>query len=125
MANSPQPIPTLIPKGTVLPWFSKEVKAPKGWQFCDGKDGRPDLNGIWLVGTNDAASVGALVNRDSINLPFSTGPTADGNKYSWGDTENNTPHATGLDHTHRGTVTLDPAQLGPPSIKVRFIIKID
>ncbi len=38
----------MIPKGTIFAYNSEVV--PEGWALCDGKDGRPDLRGRFLVG---------------------------------------------------------------------------
>ncbi len=40
----------MIPKGTIFAYNSDVV--PEGWALCDGKDGRPDLRGRFLVGYN-------------------------------------------------------------------------
>lgn len=125
MANAPQPLPQEVPKGVVLPWFSKEKEPPRGWRLCDGQEGRPNFNGLWIVGTDDPASVGQVMNLNPLTLPFTTGTAHGGNNWAWGDTEPETPHATGTDHQHSGSITVsDRTALAPPSMKLRFIIKV-
>jgi hypothetical protein len=122
LSDLKQSLPSLVssamPLGTVLAWKSDSAEPPAGWEFLD-------LDGRWLVGTTDREKVGKMINEGALSLPFTTQPTASENKYAWGDTEDQTPHATGLDHTHSGSVSVsDRVSLGPPSLQVRFIIKV-
>lgn len=115
-----------VPIGTIMPWYSTSEELPKGWKLCDGLEGRPNLNGLWIVGTTDARKNGTLVNEDSnVTISGKTKEATDGNKYAWGDTEDETPHATGLDHKHEVEFTLDRLTLAPKSMAMRFIIKVN
>ena len=62
-----------IPKGIILPWASKETKLPKGWAFCDGKDGRPNLDGFFLRGTGNPGGVGTTGGAPSQNHSHTVG----------------------------------------------------
>ena len=63
-AEIPKRVSAAFPAGTIITWFSKDEKPPKGWELCDGKDGRPDLNGLWIVGTDKPSEVGMVINQD-------------------------------------------------------------
>lgn len=41
-----------VPKGTILPWYGSVDSVPKGYAFCDGQNGTPDLRGRFLVGVD-------------------------------------------------------------------------
>jgi hypothetical protein len=125
-ADIPKRVSAAFPAGTIITWFSKEERPPKGWELCDGKDGRPDLNGLWVVGTDKPSEVGMVVNQDPVNIPITTGAAEGGHNWAWGDTETETPHATGTDHFHKGSIAVsDRSSLAPPSMKVRYIIKVE
>lgn len=117
-----------LPKGTIVTWFSAEREAPKGWAFCDGKEGRPNLDGKWLVGTGDPDTVGKPIGGGPVILPFSgtANATTTEYKYPVSGQAGDPPHAPGMDHTHTvsGSVSIsDTSILAPPSIQVRYIIK--
>lgn len=125
----PDLVTAALPAGTIITWFSMEEVAPKGWALCDGKDGRPNLNGQWLVGTGDPSLVGKPISVGPVTLQFSgtANATTTDIKYPVSGDAGDPPHAPGMDHTHSvsGTVTVDdPMKLAPPSIMVRYIIKI-
>ncbi|MCA3555015.1 hypothetical protein [Aestuariivirga sp.] len=112
-----------VPVGTVLAWKSNSTVKPEGWEFLDEMDGR------WLVGTSDPTKVGEVLNesRGDVSVAFQTGGATGGHNWNFGDTDNKTPEATGLDHAHSGSLTISPDHqkaLYPPSMKVRFIIKV-
>ncbi len=58
MALQTDDVMAALPKGLILPWASKETKPPKGWALCDGKNGTPNLEGLFLRGTSNAGAVG-------------------------------------------------------------------
>lgn len=114
----------IIPLGAVVAWNSSASDPPKGWEFCDGLGGKPNLDERWLVGTKSPDKVGQMTPTETITLSARTEESVGDNKYSWGDTENNTPHATGLDHKHDVSISIDPTAIKPPSVYVRFICKV-
>lgn len=131
MGMPPKPTPKPqqgLPKGVILPWFSKEQKPPAGWEFCDGSAGRPNLDGRWLTGTSDPTKVGQPIGGGPVTLEFSGNatPTPSQNKYPVSGSAGDPPHAPGMDHTHgvSGTLSInDPLKLAPPSVMIRYIIK--
>ena len=40
-----------VPLGGIIMWSGNKV--PNGWKLCDGKDGRPDLRGRFIVGYDE------------------------------------------------------------------------
>lgn len=59
-------IPTL-PSGLICMWSG--TTPPEGWALCDGKDGRPDLRGRFVLGYNASVyttSTGESISRNSI-----------------------------------------------------------
>ena len=129
MANAPTPV-IAIPKGGVLPWFSQDKEPPRGWKLCDGLEGRPNFNGIWMVGTDDPKAVGQVINLNpiAISLSGSADPTATQNKYPVSSHAGDPPHAPGMDHAHAVSVSgtfPDRNVFAPPSMQIRYIIKID
>lgn len=40
-----------VPGGTILPWYGSITSIPKGFSYCDGTNGTPDLRGRTLIGT--------------------------------------------------------------------------
>jgi hypothetical protein len=45
----------IVPRGCIMMWL--QPTAPEGWEFCDGKDGRPDMKQRLILGNNfDIAS---------------------------------------------------------------------
>jgi len=44
----------LLPKGIVVAWSGDPANIPKGWALCDGKDGRPDLIGKMILGSDQS-----------------------------------------------------------------------
>ena len=45
----------LVPDGTIIQWFQRttDTPAPKGWAFCDGTNGTPDLRDRFIVGAGN------------------------------------------------------------------------
>ena len=125
-AEIPKQVLAAFPPGTIITWFSKDEKPPRGWELCDGQDGRPNFNGLWMVGTDDPTAVGQVINLNPVTIPITTGTAEGGHNWAWGDTESETPHATGTDHFHKGSIAIsDRSSLAPPSMKVRYIIKVE
>lgn len=40
-----------MPKGTIVPWYGNLSDIPKGFLYCDGTNGTPDLRGRTVIGT--------------------------------------------------------------------------
>lgn len=43
----------LIPRGVIVMWSGTKDNIPKGWALCDGKDGRPNLQNMFVIGAGD------------------------------------------------------------------------
>lgn len=68
----------LLPLGTIIPWSVpierrassiEELNtslAVTGWRICDGRDGTPDLNERFLMGTTDFAGIGQIGGNNTI-----------------------------------------------------------
>lgn len=76
-----------LPVGTVIMWYSSSDKAPDGWAFCDGVDGRPDLRGRFPVGAGRMYSVGDMGGEDTVTLTEEELP-AHGHGYQLRDESN-------------------------------------
>lgn len=42
-----------LPIGTIIAWNGKGQKPTDNWAVCDGSDGRPDLQGLFLMGVGN------------------------------------------------------------------------
>lgn len=60
----------LLPVGTVIAWYKSDKIPPKGWAFCDGQNGTPDLRGRVVAGDSADMKPGVECQMD---------PTSGGN----------------------------------------------
>lgn len=115
MPATTEEVMNAIPKGVIFPWTNKDAKIPKGWALCDGKDGRPNLDGIFLQGNPNAAQIGATGGSASANIPsLRVGKSGvnDGNGFNGdGDCQIGVTAATSIG-------------IMPPYYTVQYIIKI-
>lgn len=58
----------VMPVGSVILWYGDPDRAPDGWAFCDGQDGRPDLRGRFPVGAGRTYSVGNMGGKETVTL---------------------------------------------------------
>ena len=64
----------VVPIGTIIMWSNyRGYSIPSGWALCDGKDGRPDLRGRFIVGAGEGTY---LNTQEKFNFPP---PDPDGN----------------------------------------------
>lgn len=56
----------MVPSGTIVMW--RGSKAPEGWEFCDGKEGRPDLQGKFILGANAEKKIDEIGGNNMISL---------------------------------------------------------
>lgn len=74
-----------LPSGTILAWYNKTgAHIPSGWALCDGNNGTPNLNGVFLRGVTLATSVGGTGGRETHThgigkgAPDGNGPQGEG-----------------------------------------------
>jgi hypothetical protein len=83
-----------------------------------------------MVGTDDPEAVGKVVHRDAVGISLSGTVHATGtpNKYPVSGHAGPPPHAPGMDHVHSVSVSgtfPDRTMFAPPSLQLRYIIKVD
>jgi len=103
-----------IPEGTILPWYSTKERPPTGWAFCDGREGRPNLNGRFLRGTD------APADNDWEDDVFGSNflEAAQARRVARENDEGQGYYVVKAPGRSRG-----PFSLLPPHLVVRFIIK--
>ena len=47
----------LIPSGMIMLWYGSIASIPAGWTLCNGSNGTPDLNGIFVAGAGTGLAV--------------------------------------------------------------------
>jgi microcystin-dependent protein len=55
-----------LPKGVIIAWNS--AVAPVGWALCDGKNGTPNLQGLFILGSNTYRSIGIIGGVETVTL---------------------------------------------------------
>ena len=58
-----------IPRGLISLWSGNIASVPKGWQFCDGTNGTPDLSDKFVVGAKQDDGGVAKTNITGALLP--------------------------------------------------------
>lgn len=48
----------LLPPGIIVMWYGDVANIPKGWALCDGKNNTPNLQGTFILGTNNYSEIG-------------------------------------------------------------------
>ena len=76
-----------IPAGIIVMWHGPLVNIPVGWEFCDGNNGTPDLQGHFI------GAYGTLAGH----APFNTGINNTGGGFNVNLTQSQIPA-----HTHSG-----------------------
>lgn len=74
-----------IPVGGIIAWMQSDI--PDGWALCDGQDGRPDLQGWFIMGANDTYPPGSTGGVSRVTLTMDQLPP-----HSHGMTVPNTKH---------------------------------
>jgi hypothetical protein len=64
----------LVPRGTIIAWFSSSGPVPTGWALCDGTSGTPDLRDRFLMGVGQFTRVGSIGGENSLNVKVPIGP---------------------------------------------------
>ncbi len=112
-----------LPKGTILMWYGKKNELPKGWKICDGKEGRPDLNGKFPLGTTDFEKLGkptggkATHSHGGTTANYIAGSAYDVDPYQ------HHPGTMAIGKDARFTLQTDDQLNMPPSSFVIFLIK--
>lgn len=47
-----------VPAGVITMWFGTIATIPTGWVLCDGNNGTPDLDGLFVSATTDEGQIG-------------------------------------------------------------------
>jgi len=115
-----------VPKGIILPWFTKAGNVPPGWAICDGTAPTPDLRGQFLIGVASPAEVGNPFGLPNHSHGFST-QSSDAfgapDPFKIDDDRSCCPQVTGLAHKHTVTGSTDTRPNIPPSVGVLYIMK--
>lgn len=64
----------LVPRGTIVAWYSSSGPVPAGWALCDGTSGTPDLRNRFLMGVGQFTSVGNTGGENHLDLQVPIGP---------------------------------------------------
>lgn len=64
----------LVPRGTIVAWYSSSGPVPAGWALCDGSSGTPDLRDRFLMGVGQFTAVGSTGGSNHINVSVPIGP---------------------------------------------------
>ena len=116
-------IPNLdFPVGAIIIWSGSDKNVPAGQEICDGKNGTPNLSGLFPRGVDDNNPVGKVGGNKTHTHAFEVNATvsyqtrkADGNDWSVIDT--NAPVKVNYNGKTKETESL------PPFFSRRFIIK--
>ena len=57
-----------VPKGSILPWYGKISDIPNGFALCNGKNGTPDLQNRFIVGSGDTYQLGDIGGESEVTL---------------------------------------------------------
>lgn len=114
-----------LPKGIILPWYSRSGSVPVGWAICNGENGTPDLRNRFLMGTGDFAQVGQIggspTHTHGVTVGLSAGPSR-GSDWNWGRTPwANTPNPV-PSGTYAGAADTQPNM--PPFLDILYIMKL-
>lgn len=120
----------LVPKGGIIAWYPGEqyrekrpdgtmkIKAPDGWAICDGKNGTPDLQNRFIMGSGDAPDkTGGNAQHNHGGKVKESG--ASKRVAAIAGLVRASTHASPVDHNHE----LGPASNLPPYRTLIFIMK--
>lgn len=129
--RSPATSPFGVPSGTVIAWVPRPgdvvntssgstIVPPAGWVLCDGRGACPDLRDRFVVGTNDAQSVGKQSGQASVR------PTGRAvfNNYAPGEInwQRNQGRQDPFSRVYR--IEAEPISLIPPATALVYIMKL-
>jgi len=66
-------LPSDVPRGTIVAWYSTSGPVPAGWVLCDGNNGAPDLRDRFLMGVGQFAAVGSPGGENHLNVSIPIG----------------------------------------------------
>lgn len=112
-----------VPPQAILAWVGREEKIPTGWVICGQKD-TLDLDGRFLIGTNDWNEVGTLIGSDTHQHPvdIKSGFEVDGTRHGPEGADNWTGKPN-WNHKHRISGRTELVEHIPPSVTVFFLCK--
>lgn len=111
-----------LPVGTILALGDRNG-IPEGWVVC-GEQGTLDLNGRFLIGTDNSNEIGGPVGNESHDhsVIIKTGYEVDGTEDGPEGADNYTGRAN-WNHKHMTTGETAVGKHIPPSVKVLFLCK--
>ena len=110
----------ILPSGTVVAYLGTDGAPPSGWVIC-GTGATPNLNGRFLLGTNDSELVGSVEGSalSNGNSEFRSGYEVDGDIFS--------PPPPGMEgadnHSDGGQNWNHKHDIQLPTVRVRFFCK--
>ena len=96
-------VPGLTPIGGIILWSGSVVSIPANWHLCDGTNGTPNLENLFVIGAGGTYAVGATGGSTTIsqtNLP-ATGLTMSVQTYGGGINNGGSWNVTG--NTNNGS----------------------
>ena len=119
-----------MPAGTMLPYAGRGGTAafPAGWVLCGSND-TPEMNGLFLRGTNEAGRTREIVGFASHThrAEFRSSSEVDGRRANPRQVPEGADNGRGhnWDHKHRVEGETGVAENLPPSLNVLFFCKVE
>lgn len=112
-----------VPPKAILAWAGQPNKVPAGWVVC-GQNGTLNLDGLFLIGTNDWSEIGDLIGDKTHqhDVEITSGWDHDGKNSEHIEAADNW-NGTNWNHKHRVDGDTQPIEHIPPSAKVFFLCK--
>ena len=66
----------IYPIGAIVPYAGKIDDIPSNWRLCDGTNGTPNLNGMYLKGTSEQDEIGKTGGNNTFSIQQANLPSA-------------------------------------------------